>query len=87
MATVPELERELARMTDSDCATIVLDLRELDFIDSTGLRTLLAEHERSSREGRKLALVRGSQQVDRLMTITRVGEHMTIVSSPEEILA
>lgn len=87
MATVPELERELARITDGDCTTIVLDLRELDFIDSTGLRTLLAEHERSSRDGRKLALVRGSQQVDRLMTITRVGEHMTIVSSPEEILA
>jgi len=87
MATVPQMERELAQAAKGGPATIVLDLRELDFIDSTGLRTLLAEHERSRESGRELALVRGSRQVDRLMTITRVADHLRIVSSPEEILA
>lgn len=87
MATVPELEQELLRASENGPGMIVLDLRELDFIDSTGLRTLLVEHERSRESGRELALVRGSQQVDRLMTITRVADHLRIVSSPEEILA
>jgi anti-sigma B factor antagonist len=86
MATAPHLEREIASASDSQPQAIVLDLRELDFIDSTGLRTLITEHERSLQSGRTFALVQGSKQVDRLMSITRVSEHLQIVSSPEEIL-
>jgi anti-sigma B factor antagonist len=87
MATAPRLEREIANASDSQPQAIVLDLRELDFIDSTGLRTLITEHERSRQSGRTFALVRGSKQVHRLMSITRVSEHLQVVSSPEEILA
>jgi anti-sigma B factor antagonist len=86
MATAPHLEREIASASNDQPDAIVLDLRGLDFIDSTGLRTLITEHERSSGSGRKFALVQGSKQVDRLMSITRVAEHLQIVSSAEEIL-
>lgn len=86
MATAPYLEREIANASETDAGAIVLDLRELDFIDSTGLRTLITEHERSRESGRQFALVQGSKQVDRLMSITRVSEHLQIVSSPDEIL-
>jgi anti-sigma B factor antagonist len=86
MATAPHLEREIASAAASEPGAIVLDLRGLDFIDSTGLRTLITEHERSRECGRRFALVQGSKQVDRLMSITRVCEHLQIVSSPEEIL-
>lgn len=87
MATAAQLEREIANASDSAPQTIVLDLRGLDFIDSTGLRTLIAEHECSRRSGRRFALVQGSRQVDRLMSITRVSEHLQLVSSPEEAFA
>jgi len=86
MATAPHLEREIASASNDQPDAIVLDLRGLDFIDSTGLRTLITEHERSHAVGRKFALVQGSKQVDRLMSITRVAEHLQIVSSAEEIL-
>lgn len=86
MATAPRLEREIAAARSGEPGAIVLDLRGLDFIDSTGLRTLITEHERSSLTGRKFALIQGSKQVDRLMSITRVAEHLQIVSSAEEIL-
>jgi anti-sigma B factor antagonist len=86
MATAPHLEREIASASDAQPDAIVLDLRGLDFIDSTGLRTLITEHDRSRASGRKFALVQGSKQVDRLMSITRVAEHLQIVSSAEEIL-
>lgn len=86
MATAPHLEREIANASEAEDGAIVLDLRELDFIDSTGLRTLITEHERSRQSGRQFALVQGSKQVERLMSITRVAEHLQIVSSPEEIL-
>lgn len=86
MATAPHLEREIAGARSGGPEAIVLDLRRLDFIDSTGLRTLITEHERSRACGCRFALVQGSKQVDRLMSITRVAEHLQIVSSAEEIL-
>lgn len=86
MASASQLERAIAGASKESPAAVVLDLRELDFIDSTGLRTLIFEHERATAEGRKFALVQGSKQVDRLMSITRVAEHLRVISSPEEIL-
>ena len=86
MASVSQLERAIAGAEREQPQAIVLDLRELDFIDSTGLRTLISEHDRVCRTGRKFALVQGSKQVDRLMSITRVAEHLRVISSPEEIL-
>lgn len=86
MATADDLERAIASASSAQPRVIVLDLRGLDFIDSTGLRTLISEHDRSNQSGRKLALVQGSRQVDRLLSITRVGEHLQLVASPEEAL-
>lgn len=86
MATAASLEGEIASASATRPDAIVLDLRGLDFIDSTGLRTLIAEHDRSLEMGRKFALVQGSKQVDRLMLVTRVAEHLQIVSSPDDIL-
>jgi anti-anti-sigma factor len=86
LASVPLLESELEGATQDDPATIVLDLRGLEFIDSTGLRAILLLDKRSTERGATLALVRGSPQVQRLMTMTRVDEHLKIIATPEEIL-
>jgi anti-sigma B factor antagonist len=85
MATAPHLEREIASAARGGPRAIVLDLRDLDFIDSTGLRALIAEHERSRECGRTFALIRGSKQVDRLLSITRVSEHLLTVATPEDV--
>jgi anti-sigma B factor antagonist len=87
MASASQLERAIASVLVDRPPAVVLDLRELDFIDSTGLRTLISEHERSREAGREFALVQGSKQVDRLMSITRVTEHLRVVSCPEDVLA
>jgi len=86
LAGVPLLEREVENAALDEVATLVLDLRGLEFLDSTGLRAILALDERSAERGQTFALVRGSQQVQRLMNMTRVDEHLRIVASPEEIL-
>ena len=70
----------------SDAAELVLDLRGLEFIDSTGLRAILLQDKRSTERGQTFALVRGPEQVQRLMNMTRVDEHLKIIASPEEIL-
>jgi anti-sigma B factor antagonist len=86
LASVPLLESEVKNATLDNPATVVLDLRGLEFIDSTGLRAILSLDKRSTEHGQTFALVRGSEQVQRLMNITRVDEHLKFIASPEEIL-
>jgi anti-anti-sigma factor len=83
---VPLLESEVELATLDDTASIVLDLRGLEFLDSTGLRAILLLDKRSTERGQVFALVRGSEQVQRLMSMTRVDEHLKIIATPEEIL-
>jgi anti-anti-sigma factor len=86
LASVPLLESEVENAMLDDPTTVVLDLSGLEFIDSTGLRAILSLDKRSTERGQTFALVRGSQQVQRLMSMTRVDEHLKIIASPEEIL-
>jgi anti-sigma B factor antagonist len=87
LASVPQFEDAVENVSTDDApATIVLDLRGLEFIDSTGLRAILTQEERSAERGQTFALVRGTEQVQRLMQMTRVDEHLRIIASPEEIL-
>jgi anti-sigma B factor antagonist len=86
LAGVPLLENEAENATLDNPEEIVLDLRGLEFLDSTGLRAILSLDKRATERGQTFALVRGPEQVQRLMNMTRVDEHLKIISSPEEIL-
>jgi anti-anti-sigma factor len=57
---------------------VVLDLRELCFIDCSGVRVILdaARHSRGS--GGRLLIVRGPSQVDRVLTLTKVDRQVKI---------
>ena len=65
-------------------AKVVIDLRGLRFIDSTGLRTIFGAHARARERGQEFAVTRGSEQVQRLLAITRLGEHLPVIDPPEE---
>ena len=86
LATSPSLEAELERVWASDTEQLVLDLRGLEFMDSTGLSIIVKAHQRLTERGRTLNLVRGPQQVQRLLDLTGVAERIQLVDSPEEIL-
>ncbi|HLH14273.1 MAG TPA: STAS domain-containing protein, partial [Solirubrobacteraceae bacterium] len=66
---------------------IVLDLQQLQFIDSTGLRSILTVLERCRQRGQEFAITPGSQQVQRLLRITGVAEHLPTISAADEIVA
>jgi anti-sigma B factor antagonist len=86
LATSPELEEQLRRIWDTGNEQLVIDLRELEFMDSTGLSIIVKAHQRLTDEGRQLSLVRGSQQVQRLLDLTGVSERLKLVDTPEDIL-
>jgi anti-sigma B factor antagonist len=84
LASSPALQEELDRASDSDM--LIIDLRELDFMDSTGLSVLVRAHQRAEEQGRRLAMVKGPQQVQRLLSLTGVADRLTVVDRPEELL-
>jgi anti-sigma B factor antagonist len=86
LASSPALQEELDRVSGSDTDLLIIDLRELDFMDSTGLSVLVRAHQRAEEQGRQLAMVKGPQQVQRLLSLTGVAERLTLVERPEELL-
>src|SRR3954447_4092909 len=76
-------EEELRRIEEqSEVPLLVLDLRELKFMDSTGLRLILSAHARAVKSGRKLAIVEGGEAVRRIFKITGVLERLNFVPEP-----
>jgi len=86
LASAPLLQTEIDSGEIASSAMLVLDLQELKFIDSTGLRVLLAAHERSRESGQEFAVTRGSPQVQRLLSITGVGERIRIIAPDDKML-
>ena len=82
LSTAERLEDELRRHERDEPSTLVLDLRELTFMDSTGLRTVIAADARARERGIRLVIVRGSEDVDRVFRVTRMDEHLEMVDEP-----
>jgi anti-sigma B factor antagonist len=86
LSGAPPLEEEIAELTTRDgVRRVVLDLRELEFMDSSGLRTVALAERGLSAAGRRLVLVRGRETVQRVFTVTRMDEHLTFVDDPESL--
>jgi len=70
LASTPILERELKRAEATASGRIVLDLGELEFIDSSGLSCLMRAQQRASANGHTLILKRIPAQAKRLFYLT-----------------
>ena len=70
MATAPALDAEIAQLRDAGFRRILVDLRGLEFMDSSGLRTLLALRAQVDNDGFNLGLVRGNATVHRVFEVT-----------------
>ena len=85
IASSEGLENELAAIEADSPETVVLDLRRVEFIDSTGLRALIAADQRARSEGRRLAVVRGPNAVERLLAVTQLDQRLEIVDDPDSV--
>ena len=82
ISTAQRLEDDLRRIEAEKPQLIVLDLQELTFMDSTGLRLLITADTRAREGQRKLVIVQGNEMVQRVMRLTRLDERLTIVADP-----
>jgi anti-sigma B factor antagonist len=82
MAGVDRFERMLATDQVPGAATFILDLRELTFIDSSGLRAVIMADQRVRSEGGRFVVVRGSDRVNQVMEMTGVAQRIELVDEP-----
>jgi anti-anti-sigma factor len=63
---------------------LVLDLREVGFMDTSGLRYVLELHERAKQEGFGLLLVRGPSAVQRVFEVSGLEPRLPFVDDPSQ---
>jgi anti-sigma B factor antagonist len=80
LATVPVVEAQLAELWSVGFTFLVLDLRDVSFLDSTALRMLLAWDAYSRADGLQFRVIRGSELVQRVLQIAGVADRLTYVS-------
>ncbi len=64
--------------------TLVVDLRDVGFVDSAGVGRLVAVARRGRELGERVCFVRGPRAVTRLFALTGVGAGISWVRTPEE---
>ena len=72
LATVEQLETQIAQLRARGYPTIVLDLRQLTFMDSTGLRLLVELDAESRSDGFRFAILDCAGPVRRLLELTQI---------------
>src|SRR5215216_1081868 len=73
-ATAKGLEAEFIRIEATSVSRIVLDLSELEFIDSTGMAVILRADTRAKKDGHVLRVLRPDGQVARAFELSRQEE-------------
>jgi anti-anti-sigma factor len=81
MVAVPEVEEAVRRLCVEGTTRIVLDLREVTFIDSTGLRAMLTADGLCRQYRCELSLIPGSAQVQGLFELTGVADLLPFQSA------
>ena len=82
LASAPVLETKLRELRDTGFDHLVVDLRSVTFMDSTGLRLILAWDDDSRTEGLDFELIAGAQIVQRLFEITGVTGRLRFIEPP-----
>jgi anti-sigma B factor antagonist len=72
LASVDELDAKLRTLRETGFDHLVLDLRGVTFMDSTGLRLILSWDDAAREDGIDFSLVPGAPAVQRLFEITGV---------------
>jgi anti-anti-sigma factor len=79
---VGRVEAALERFPRQAIRRVVFDLRALSFLVAAGLRTILRANERSRTEPFDVVVVRPRGLANRVFTLTRAGEQLTMVDNP-----
>jgi len=78
LATSPRLQGELRELRSSGFDHVVLDMRQLTFIDSSGIRVVTAEHRFAATSDRRFSLTSVPPAVRRVLEMCGLLGHLDV---------
>jgi anti-anti-sigma factor len=89
LSTAPELEGPLDQALENDEGSVLIDLTQCEFIDSTGIALIVRAWQRlqSGDNGRALVLCSQNDQVRRVLEITGLELSIPVHMTRDEALA
>jgi anti-anti-sigma factor len=82
LGSVGDFQAALEEIGTEPLDLLVIDLRRLEFLDSSGLRAIVASEGHALGHGYSLQIVRGSEQVDEVFRVTGLDSRLPIVEAP-----
>ena len=70
LATAPTVRAALSEATETSSHDLIIDLTQLEFLDSTGLGVLIGAHRRAAERGGSFRLIVSDGPISRLLNIT-----------------
>jgi anti-anti-sigma factor len=84
ISTAPQVRAALAGLEPRP-PTLIIDFRELTFLDTSGLQLVLEERQRAAEQNRRLFLVRGTPELQRLFELAGLDGILPFVDDPAEV--
>ena len=79
LSGIDRARQAIEQAESSEHTLLVLDLSELEFLDSTGLEVMLRAARRAEESGRRLIVTRPSNYVRRLLEMTAIDQSLDVV--------
>jgi anti-anti-sigma factor len=83
IATAPLVRRAIDR-GDGAMSQLVLDLRHVEFMDTSGLQIVVEQMRQQAAGVREFAVVRGPDAVQRLLEMAGLTQALRLLDAPEE---
>jgi anti-sigma B factor antagonist len=82
-----EAVEEALRARDDSCEVVVLDLRAVTFLDTSGMRLVVEAVHELERAGVRFAVLRGGPEVQRLFVLARLDDRLPFFDDLDAALA
>ena len=80
------LKEAVQRMIDADARVLILNMKDVDYVDSSGIGALLSINRLLAKDGRKLRIASVTQTVQNLMNITGLTGFLPISKTVAEAI-
>lgn len=83
IATADQLQAAVIECLNRGCAQVVVDLRAVTFLDSSGIKALIAGHRRAQELTAGVTLIVGGGGTRRALELTGLLDYMSVELAPD----
>jgi anti-anti-sigma factor len=82
---VSELKKALFNITNSECASIIIDMSNINYMDSSGIGALVAGQKKMRAKNGKFALMSIHEDVLNILKLATLDKFFKIYNSPDDV--